>query len=134
MYSCPMDRGAWHVRLFVTPRTVAHQAPLSMGILQARIVQWLAYPPPGYLPNPGFKPRSPALQADSLLSEPSGKPKNAQKSFPYHLPYLNLDPHSLHQALLSYYCILFIALILSDMILFIYLITCLSLISSSLFE
>ena len=72
-----MDRGAWHVRLFVTPRTVAHQAPLSMGILQARIVQWLAYPPPGYLPNPGFKPRSPALQADSLLSEPSGKPKNA---------------------------------------------------------
>ena len=59
------------------PKDCAHQVPLSMGILQARIVQWLAYPPPGYLPNPGFKPRSPALQADSLLSEPSGKPKNA---------------------------------------------------------
>ena len=31
---------------------------------------------PGDLPNPGIKPRSPTLQADSLLSEPSGKPKN----------------------------------------------------------
>ena len=35
-----------HVPLFVTPWTVAHQAPLSMGILQA-------YPPPGDLPDPG---------------------------------------------------------------------------------
>ena len=34
-------------------------------------------PPPGDLPNPGIKPRSPALQADSLSSEPPGKPKNA---------------------------------------------------------
>ena len=33
-------------------------------------------PPPGDLPNPGIKPRSPALQADSLLSESPGKPKN----------------------------------------------------------
>ena len=32
--------------------------------------------PPGDLPNPGIEPRSPALQADSLLSEPPGKPKN----------------------------------------------------------
>ena len=32
--------------------------------------------PPGDLPNPGIKPRSPALQADSLPSEPPGKPKN----------------------------------------------------------
>ena len=32
-------------------------------------------PPPGNLPNPGIKPRSPALQADSLLSEPPGQPK-----------------------------------------------------------
>ena len=33
-----------HVRLFATPWTVAHQAPLSMGILQARILEWVAMP------------------------------------------------------------------------------------------
>ena len=36
----------------------------------------LPFPPPGDVPNPGIKPRSPALQADSLSSEPPGKPKN----------------------------------------------------------
>ena len=36
----------------------------------------LPCPPPGHLSNPGIKPRSPVLQADSLLSEPPGKPKN----------------------------------------------------------
>ena len=36
----------------------------------------LPCPPPGDLPNPGIKPRSPALQADSLPAEPPGKPKN----------------------------------------------------------
>ena len=64
------------VCLFVTPWTVACQAPLSMGILQARILEWVAWPPPGDLPNPGIKLRSPALQVDSLLSEPQGKPIN----------------------------------------------------------
>ena len=44
------------------------------AILQARILEWI--PPPGDLPNPGTEPRSPALQADSLLSESPGKPKN----------------------------------------------------------
>ena len=47
-----------------------------MGILQVRILDWVAMPPPRDLPNPGIKPRSPALQADSLPSEPPGKPKN----------------------------------------------------------
>ena len=36
----------------------------------------LPFSSPGYLPNPGVKPRSPTLQADSLLSEPPGKSKN----------------------------------------------------------
>ena len=62
--------------LFVMPWTVACQAPLYMGILQARILSALPCPPPGNLPNPMVEPRSPALQADSLLSEPPGKPKN----------------------------------------------------------
>ena len=59
-----------HVQLFATPWTVGCQAPLSMGILQARILEWVAMPPPGDLPNPGIEPASPALQADSLHSEP----------------------------------------------------------------
>ena len=46
------------------------------GILQAGILEWVSMPSPGDLPNPGIKPRSPALQADSLSSEPPGKPKN----------------------------------------------------------
>ena len=36
----------------------------------------LPFPPPADLPSPGIKPRSPALQADSLPAEPQGKPKN----------------------------------------------------------
>ena len=47
-----------------------------MGIFQARILEWVAMPPSGDLPNPGIKPRSPALQTDSLPAEPQGKPKN----------------------------------------------------------
>ena len=44
------------------------------GILQVRILEWVAFPPPGDLPNSGIKPRFPALQANSLPSEPPGKP------------------------------------------------------------
>ena len=43
------------------------------GILQARILEWVVMLPPGNLPDPGIKSRSPALQTDSLLSEPPGK-------------------------------------------------------------
>ena len=41
------------VRLFATPWTVAYQAPPSMGVFQARILEWAAIPSPGDLPNPG---------------------------------------------------------------------------------
>ena len=62
----------------MTSWTVGCQDPLSMGTLQARI-NWSGLPcsPSGDLPNPGVKPKSPALQADSLPSEPPGKPKNS---------------------------------------------------------
>ena len=53
----------------VTPWTVARQATLSMGILQARILEWVPFPSPGDLPDPGIEPKSPALQADSLPTE-----------------------------------------------------------------
>ena len=62
------------VRLFVTPWTVAYQAPPSVGFSRQEYWSGVPFPSPGDLPNPGVKPRSPALQADSLLSEPPGKP------------------------------------------------------------
>ena len=46
------------------------------GILQVRILEWVAFPSPGDFPNPEIKLRSLALQADSLPDEPQGKPKN----------------------------------------------------------
>ena len=44
------------------------------GILQARIMEWVAISSPGDLPDPGIELRSPALQADSLMTELLGKP------------------------------------------------------------
>ena len=61
-----------HVRLFVTPWTVAHQAPLSMGFSRQEYWSGLPFPSPGDLPDPGIAPGSPALQADSLPFEPPG--------------------------------------------------------------
>ena len=60
--------------LFVTPGTVAHQVPVSMGLLSQEYWCGLPFPPPGDLPNPGTEPRFLALQADSLPAEPPGKP------------------------------------------------------------
>jgi len=58
----------------VTPWTVAHQAPLSMGFPGQEYWHGLPFPSLGDLLDSGIKPRSPALQADSLLAEPPGKP------------------------------------------------------------
>ena len=66
-----------HIWLFVTPWTVAHQAPLSMGFSRQEYWSGLPCPPPGDHRNPEIEPRSPALQVDSLPSEPPGKPKNS---------------------------------------------------------
>ena len=59
-----------HVLFFATPWTVAYQAPLSMGFSSQEYWSGLPFPSPGDHPNPGIKARSPALQADALLSEP----------------------------------------------------------------
>jgi len=59
----------------VTPWAEAHWALLSMGILQARILVWVAMPF-SRVSSQSREPRSPTLQADSLPSEPPGKPKN----------------------------------------------------------
>ena len=54
------------------PWAVARQAPLSMGFSRQEYWGGLPCPPPGDLPSPGIKPRSPTLQGDSLPSEPPG--------------------------------------------------------------
>ena len=72
------------VQLFVTAWTATRQAPLSMGFSRQGYWSGLVFPSPGDLPNPGIEPGFPALQVDSLPSEPTGKP-----SLPlglYHLP------------------------------------------------
>ena len=61
------------VQLFATLWTVAHQAPPSVGFSRQEYWSGLPFPSPGDLPNPGIEPRSPALQADTLPSEPPGK-------------------------------------------------------------
>ena len=62
------------VQLFATPWTVAYQAPPSMGFSRQECWSGLPFPSPGDLSNPGIEPRSPALRADALPSEPPGKP------------------------------------------------------------
>ena len=58
------------VRLFATLWTVAYQAPPSMGFSRQEYWSGLPFPSPGDLPDPGIEPRSPALEADALTSEP----------------------------------------------------------------
>ena len=54
---------------------VAHQVPPSIGFYRQEYWSGLPFPSPGDIPDPGIKPRSPVLQADTLTSEPLGKPK-----------------------------------------------------------
>ena len=61
---------------FVTPWTVAHQAPLSIEFLRQEQWSRLPFPFPGHLPKPGIKPSSSALQADSL---PWSHPESLRK-------------------------------------------------------
>ena len=82
------------VRLFATPWTVAHQAPLSMGFSRQEYWSGLPFPSLGDLPDPGIEPRSPALQADALTSEPPGKPR-VKQILSYEVVILNLGTERL---------------------------------------
>ena len=64
------------VWLFVTPWTIAYQAPPSIRFSRQEYWSGLPFPSPGDLPDPGIEPQSPAFQADALTSEPPGKPPN----------------------------------------------------------
>ena len=59
-----------------TPWTAPASLLCPWGFSRQEYWSGLPFPTPGVLPNPGIKPRSPALQADSLPTEPQGKPKN----------------------------------------------------------
>jgi len=66
-----MECGGLVVRLcptLATPWSVAHQAPLSMEFSRQEYQSGLPFPSPGDLPDPGIKPRSPALQADDSIT------------------------------------------------------------------
>ena len=60
---------------------MGYQAPLSMGFSRQEYWSGLSLPSPRDLPKPGIKPRSPALQADALPSEPPEKPC-IQRNYP----------------------------------------------------
>ena len=66
-----------HVQLFVTPWTVACQAPLSMESFMQEYCSGLPFPTPGDLPIPGIEPMSlacPTLVGGLFTTEPFGKP------------------------------------------------------------
>ena len=66
-----------YIRLFVTLWTVSHQVPLSMGVSRQEYCSEWPCPPPGDLPSPGIKPRSPmspALAGGFFTTSAPGKP------------------------------------------------------------
>ena len=70
----------------LTPWPVAQQAPLSIEFSRQEYWSGLPFPSPGDLPYPGIEPGSPALQPDSLPSEPPGKPRITPKMGASELP------------------------------------------------
>ena len=84
--------------LFVTPGTLAHQAPLSMGCPRQEYWTGLPFPSPGDLPDPGIEPRSPALAGRFFTAETPGKPHIAQCSL-FHCPTPSPCPHDILSSL-----------------------------------
>ena len=66
--------------LFATAWTIAQQAPLSMEFFRQEYWNGLPFPSLEDFPDPGIELRSPALQADSLPSEPPGKQEDGAQS------------------------------------------------------
>ena len=63
------------VRLFATPWTVAHHAPLSMGFPRPEYWSGFPFPSPVDLPDPGNEPTPRALAGGFFTAEPPGQPK-----------------------------------------------------------
>ena len=71
-----------------------------MGFTRQEYWSGLPFPSPGDLPNPGIEPRSPALQADALTSEPPGRPENPSITYINGWPSLTVVPHVQSQPIL----------------------------------
>ena len=78
--SVPLQWSCSVVSDSANPWTIARQAPPSMGFSRQEYWNGLPFPSPGDLSDPGIEPRSPALQADTLTSEPPGKPLTSLKT------------------------------------------------------
>ena len=79
IYKAPLRRKCSSLSCILplaTSWTMTRQSPLSMDFSRQEYWSGLPFPSPGRLPDPGIKPRSLALQVDSLPSEPSGKSHN----------------------------------------------------------
>ena len=75
-----------YVQLLATPRTTAHQPPLSIRFPSQEYCRGLPFPPPGDLPDPGIESPSPALAGRFFTAEPPGKPPSEIKHAKIH-PY-----------------------------------------------
>ena len=73
---------------------VAYQAPPSMGFSRQEYWSGLPFPSPGGLPDPGFEPASPALQADALTSEPPEKPQEDTRTHQKKIPHIQKQRRS----------------------------------------
>ena len=95
-----------HVWLFVTPWTVAHQAPLSMEFSRQEYCSGLPFPFPRDLPDPGIKPTS-----KTLTTEPPGKPFSVcgerQESGPVEITPLICTPPIWGQRPVVTFCFMF---------------------------
>ena len=80
---CPMTgRGGLVTKsclTLMTPWTVAHQAPLSMGFCRQEYWSQLPFSSPGDIPKPGIESMSPMLAGRFFTTVPPGKPKNLGK-------------------------------------------------------
>ena len=81
-----------HIQLFVTPWIIVHQVPLSMGFSRQEYWSGLLFLSPGDIPKPGIEPGSLTLQADSLLSELTGKPNKYLSNDYYFKKYFIKNP------------------------------------------
>ena len=104
MVSCLLAR-CWTL---ATQWTVACQAPLSVGFSRQEYWSGLPFPPPEDLTNPGIKPGSPALQADSLPTEQLNFSRISYVSL---TNFSNQDPDGVHEIQPIVWCISLLTLI-----------------------
>ena len=84
-----------HLQLFVTPWTIACQTPLSMEFPRQEYWNWLPFPSPGDLPDPGSEPTSPALADRIFTTESPAKPLNScllEENITGHVSVVYLSP------------------------------------------